>query len=147
MIKNKFNLTATRHQDKKQANNPFRVIGLFLILFLLVTSPLAFAQEQELQKTAEEAGLPRQTSIPILVGRTIRVFLGFAGLILVIFIIYGGIIWMTSEGNEEKIKKAKGLILNSVIGLGIIIVSYAITVFVIEALRDITSGGGGNIQP
>ncbi len=131
--------------NKKQTSD-LLVAGLFVVIFLLVFS-LAFAQVEELKKTAQTAGLPQEMNIPILVGRVIRIFLGFAGLILVVLIIYGGTLWLTSGGEEEKIKKAKALILNAVIGLAIIVVSYAITVFVLEALFWVSGKGGGNIEP
>ena len=42
----------------------------------------------------------------------------------IIMIIIGGIVWIGSAGNQEKIKKAKGYIINSFIGLGLALFSY-----------------------
>jgi len=126
-----------------------KICGQIFLIFVWVFSnfSLIFAQTEELKRTAQQAGLPQQTDIPILIGRIIRIFLGFAGLMMVVLIIYGGILWTSSAGDEEKIKKAKGLISNAVIGLAIIIFSYAIAVFVVEKLAWIGGGGGSNIQP
>jgi hypothetical protein len=52
--------------------------------------------------------------------------------------------WMTAGGNEEKVKEAKSQIQHAIIGLAIIIMAYAITYFVFEALGDSMGGGGGS---
>lgn len=64
------------------------------------------------------------------------------GLVLVILILVGGFRWMTSGGNEETIKNAKGLMSNAVIGLVIVILAYAIAWFVITRLQEISRSGG-----
>jgi len=53
---------------------------------------------------------------------------------LAVFIVYGGAMWMTSGGNEEQIKKAKGMIVNAIIGLVIVLLAYAISSFIIDKL-------------
>lgn len=57
------------------------------------------------------------------------------GLALVIFIIYAGFLWMTAMGNEDQIKKAKGIIKNCLIGLVIILLAYTITTFVLSLVK------------
>ena len=57
--------------------------------------------------------------------------LGFLGLIAVIFILYGGFIWMTAGGNEEKVSKAKKIISAAVIGLIVVLLAWAIVIFVV----------------
>jgi len=57
--------------------------------------------------------------------------LGFLGLIAVIFILYGGFVWMTASGNEEKVSKAKKVITAAVIGLIVVLLAWAIVIFVV----------------
>lgn len=76
-----------------------------------------------------------QSSIGQIVGQVTQVFLALIGIILVVLIIYAGFLWMTSAGNEEKIGKAKKTIMSSVIGVFIVLSAYAITAFVIGALK------------
>ncbi len=64
----------------------------------------------------------------------IRTFMGLLGLIAVILILYGGFMWMTAAGNEEKVTKAKQIIISGIIGLLIIASAYAIASFVITQL-------------
>jgi len=68
----------------------------------------------------------------------VNVLLGFLGIIAIIIILYGGFVWLTSAGNEEKVGQAKKIIGAGVIGLVIIFVSYAIATFVISQLITAT---------
>lgn len=70
------------------------------------------------------------------VANIIQILLGFIGLIAVLIILYGGFIWMTSAGNEDKVTKARATITAGIIGLAIIIVAYALTSFVVNIVYD-----------
>jgi hypothetical protein len=52
--------------------------------------------------------------------------LGIAGTVTVLFLIVGGFWYLTSAGNEEQTEKGKKTLLNSVIGLVVIILAYTI---------------------
>jgi len=68
----------------------------------------------------------------------VTVLLGFLGIIAIIIILYGGFVWLTSAGNEEKVGQAKKIITAGIIGLVIIFISYALATFVITQLIDAT---------
>lgn len=74
----------------------------------------------------------------------INIFLGFLGILATLIILYGGYVWMTSGGNADKIDKAKRIIINGVIGLIIILSSYAIARFLLEEGYSGTVGGNNN---
>ncbi len=57
--------------------------------------------------------------------QVINFFLGFLGLIAVGFLIYGGVLVVTS-GAEEGIDKGKTVMKNAIIGIIIIVVSFAL---------------------
>jgi len=76
-----------------------------------------------------------QSTIGHIVGQITQVFLALIGIILVVLIIYSGFLWMTSGGNEEKVGRAKKTIMSSAIGVFIVLSAYAITAFVIGALK------------
>jgi len=65
-------------------------------------------------------------------GQIIGTALSFVGILFLILVIYAGIMWMTAQGNEQKVTKAKDLLINSIIGLIIVFAAYAITAFVGE---------------
>lgn len=88
-----------------------------------------------LTETAGEAGLSRLGASPEqIVGRLIGAGIGLLGTVFVALLIYGGIIWMTAQGNEDKVKKAKGIITSAVIGLVVVFSAYAIANFVVGAI-------------
>ncbi len=87
-------------------------------------------------------GLGTDFGIEHVVTNIIQIFLGFLGFIALVIIIYGGFVWMTSGGNQEKINKAKGILKSAIIGLVIILSSYIITSFVMNLVYSSTHGGG-----
>ena len=62
------------------------------------------------------------------------VYLG-VGILAVVFIIIGGINYTLSQGDPGKVTKAKNTILYGVIGLIIVLLAFAITQFVINAVQ------------
>lgn len=64
--------------------------------------------------------------------------LGILALLAVIFVIYGGFTWLTAAGNEEKIEKAKKIIGAAVVGLIVILLAWAIVIFVAGTTRNVT---------
>lgn len=74
------------------------------------------------------------------IANLIYVALGFLGVIAVIIMLLGGFKWMVAGGNDEKVAEAKKLIIAGIIGLAIILSSYAIASFVISAIVGATQG-------
>jgi membrane glycosyltransferase len=70
----------------------------------------------------------------------IRWLLGFMTLIAVAFIIWGGFTWLTAGGNEDKVEKAKQIITAAVIGLIVILLAWAIVIFVANTTANVTQG-------
>ncbi len=83
-------------------------------------------------------GDPRTVAV-----RIIQIVLGFLGLIAVVLILYAGFLWMTANGKDEKVTKAKGVLKNAVIGLIIILSSWGITVFILNQIMQATNNNGG----
>jgi hypothetical protein len=64
------------------------------------------------------------------VGVIIQTALSLLGVIFLVLMVYGGFLWMTDRGNEQQVKRAQNLISAAVIGLIIVLSSYAISYFV-----------------
>lgn len=90
------------------------------------------------------AGYAEDQKLETIVGYIIKVVLGLLGIIFLALIIYSGIMWMTSAGEEKKIKTAKDTLTTSVIGLVIVLSAYAISDFVINQLTAATNTGGAS---
>ena len=73
------------------------------------------------------------------IGKIINVALSLLGVIVLVIIIYGGFLWMTAGGNDEKVGEAKKWIFGGIIGLVIILSAYAIASFVISNLVTATT--------
>jgi hypothetical protein len=89
------------------------------------------------------AGSLSATDPRILIGKIIQIALSFLGIIAILIIMYAGMLWTTSGGEEEKISKAKKILKEAVIGLIIIFSSWGIATFLLNKLSDSTSGTGG----
>jgi hypothetical protein len=65
----------------------------------------------------------------VIIGQGIRTILGIVGSVALAVFIYGGILWLTSGGNEQRITKGKDVILWATLGLVVIFAAYAIVGF------------------
>ena len=122
----------------------FFCLAIFCVAIFLFAAP-ALAQVDPFggQKSVirDALGLGQQDP-RVTIAKIIRVALGFLGILAVSLILYGGFLWMTSEGNEQKIEDAKKVLKNAVIGLAIILASFGIATFIINALLGASGGGG-----
>ncbi len=107
---------------------------VFFVFIGLGIPQLAHAQTA-FEQFGTSSGLPQQNIITI-IARIIRVFLGLLGIIFTVLIIYAGYMYMTAGGDPTKVGKAKQTIQQAVIGLIIIMSSYAIASWVINKLLD-----------
>ncbi len=119
----------------------FLLSALAVFSFFCVPSALAGnppAGELDLGMTEmSEIGLGEADPRSI-VAAVIRVILGFLGTVAVVIILLGGFKWMTAAGNQDKVDEARKLITAGIIGLLIILASYAIANFVITQLMSAT---------
>lgn len=110
---------------------------LILAFFLLFNSVSAATVDVGIDQVDSGIGLENNSPTTIVI-RIIQIILGLLGIISVVIVIYGGFLWMTSSGSEEKISKAKILLKNAVIGLIIILSSWGIVYFVLTKLLGIS---------
>ena len=108
---------------------------------ILAFAASVFAQDAQLnfglKPVAEGTGLGGQ-DIRITIAKIIRAVLGLLGIIALGVMLYGGFMYMTSAGEEEKILTAKKALTNGVIGLVIILSSLALVQFILNKLGEAT---------
>ncbi|KKQ57645.1 MAG: hypothetical protein US74_C0002G0004 [Parcubacteria group bacterium GW2011_GWA2_38_13] len=68
-------------------------------------------------------------------GLVLKGLFSFLAVLFFLLIIYGGILWMTAAGSDQKIEKAKKIIISSTIGIVVVFTAYLITVLAITLLR------------
>lgn len=105
-------------------------------------SPLGNALQGGLTKAAPKE-LQGSTNLPAIIGGVISSLIGFLGVLLFAYLLYGGFKWMTAGGEEKNVKDAVQIIRNAVIGMVIIALSYAIANFVITNIGTATSATPG----
>ena len=69
-------------------------------------------------------------SIPDLIQQIIKFLLGMVGAVALLMFVYGGLIWLTSGGSPDKIKKGMDVVIWASIGLIVIFTSYTLVDFV-----------------
>ena len=87
---------------------------------------------------ASTAGLS-SGDLPTTIASLIRVGLGLLGIVAVVIILIGGFKYMTSGGNDEKVKSARKVMTTGIIGLVIILSAFAIAQFVLSSIVTATS--------
>lgn len=126
--------------------NYFKKIVILVSLVAVLVLPYMVSASPSLDnlKTVGEKGdapyMPAtEYSLSKIVGIIIQAFLGILGVLFLIYVIYAGYGWMTAQGDEEKVTKAKDTLTRAIIGLIITIGAYAISVWVFNKLLYATS--------
>ena len=68
------------------------------------------------------------------VGVILNIVYSIIGIVAVVMVVIGGVSYATSQGDPGRLKKAKDTILYGIIGLVIVLMAFAITNFVLDAL-------------
>jgi len=113
------------------------VFGALIAALILFVGLPVFAQTDELVGVAADSGFGTSDLITI-IGTIIKVFLGLLGIIFLVLVIYSGFLWMTAGGDDKQVERAKKTLINAVVGIVIVLFSYAIASFIVNALLDAT---------
>jgi len=102
-------------------------LGLVFAATFFLVDP-AFAQlidindnPSEIQNVTNSESSLRQMTL-----RFINFFLFFLGLLATAFIIYGGFLYITSQGEDSNVEKAKKILMFSALGILIVLISFAL---------------------
>ncbi len=113
----------------------------------ITTSEINIGQElQGLNST----GVPIQTNLGTLIGSFLGVMILVGAIGAFLYMVMGGVQWITAGGDTGKIDKARQKIVQSIVGLGVLASTFAIFLVVqyffginILATGGGTGGGGG----
>ena len=135
------NLSPKTKKIIKQSLIVFSLMAVGLVLFQFVP---AFAQGGLISPTDQPGRLAEATggqgSLRQLILTFLNFFLGFLGLISVIMIIYGGILYVTAAGEQERVDKGKKIIMYAIVGIVIILLAFALVNTILGGL-----GAGGDV--
>lgn len=76
-----------------------------------------------------------EEELPVVIRNILIAIIGVMGLVAVIFVIIGGVQYMTSSGDAAKMQRAKSTILYACIGLAICALAFAIVNFAIGIIN------------
>lgn len=129
---------------KKYQKQFINLLILFVVAATLLVANYAMAQDtanpgegiaNKMISGIKDFKLPsgggQEGKIETVIGKIIQTFLSIFGILFLGLMVYGGFKWMIAQGREEEVKKAKDIIRSSIIGLGIVLIAYAITYFVV----------------
>jgi len=118
------------------------LIGSLALTFNFVS---ATSITEQMKGAITSVSLPStdEQSAETIAGGIIGVFLSIFGIVFFSLMVYGGYKWMMAQGREEEVKKAKEIIRNAIIGLGVVFLAYAISVFVIQRFGQATGFNPG----
>ncbi len=117
-----------------------------LVVTLLVAVPPAYAQGKEWGDCVDpQTKIATLRCIPIVFGNIVSAALAFVGAVSVILIVYAGIRFITSGGDPKQVAAAQKIITYALIGLVIVLCSFAIIYFISYAtgVKCITKFGFG----
>ncbi len=90
---------------------------------------------------------PQNPKTPaLIVADAIQIALGLLGIIFLALIVYAGFRWLFAGGEGGVIDKARGVLINSVIGLIIILTAYSITYFIVKNVLVATQQYSGEAE-
>ncbi len=90
-----------------------------------------------LQETGDSGGfdISGTRSLAEVAGTVVLTALSLLGVIFTSLVIYGGYLWMTAQGKQDQVGKAKEILISAIIGLFITLGAYIITTLVFQAIN------------
>lgn len=122
------------------------LFACFLAVAALLPATAA-AQITGTSVTATTAGIPLQFgTFEQVINTGFRLTILVSGIIFVALILYGGVLYLTSVGDEDVVGKARRIIINGAVGLVIVLTSFAVGTYVLQLLC-IGQSGSLNTNP
>ena len=130
-------------QGKKTLVNAF--IGLAIVMLSrVIFDAIKFALIKGDAGTGT-LGLPEYEANTLILN-TIQWVVGIGGAVAAIFVVYGGVSYMTSAGDPGKLAKAKSAIINALIGLAIVALAEIIVAFVRNMISEAETNATSQIE-
>ena len=127
-------------------------LAIFIITLLLTansaqaqTGPLIMIKDklEPIAKVFNQPGLlggslDPQAALISRVVAIVNIFLGFLAILFIVLILYGGYLWMTAAGNEQRVEEAQNVLRRAIIGVVIVLGAGVITNTVIIKVFEAT---------
>jgi len=107
-------------------------VGLGMAAWMMAAAPAMAATTGLAGGASSAKATEAVTDLTTIISTVVNVMFTFIGIAAVIFMIIGGLSYITSQGDKTKVENAKNTIMYSVIGVVVAIASYAIVQYVIS---------------
>ncbi len=121
--------------------------GQVLLILVVGFAPLLFASADLPQPpcgTLNGVRCGGERGVNDIIITVLNIIIGVAFIIAVLFLVIGGFRYITSSGNEESAEAGRKTIINALIGIVVIILSFVIVRVV---SNTISNGGSGTTTP
>ena len=116
----------------------FSLFHFIKLALVAISLPVSISAQQIIN--LEDPSGPYRNLYPLrpsgYVRTAINLLLGFAGVLAFIYLLWGGIQWITAGGDKDALDKARKRITQALIGLSIVFSAYAI-LYIIRVLFNI----------
>jgi hypothetical protein len=124
------------------------ILGILQINTLAIATPAKAADLLSGQPLLQEVGSRTygagQKDVKVIALDLLTTALGFLALIFLALFVFAGFKWMTSQGNDSKIKEATGQMTAAAVGLLIVLASWGISRYVLKVIICNTTVTNGN---
>lgn len=129
----------------------FSFLVLLTALFAFIQTPTVYAQANDTTDVSINQGatLYKIVDLGLLFERGLKVAIGLVGIIILGYLIWGGLDWVLAGGDKSKVESARSKITQGIIGLAIFVSVFAIY-FILDRFLSLSprfnvlGGGGGN---
>ncbi len=127
-----------------------KIFFVFILFFLFLVSPFFYDANAAVTEPAATDTLPKgDQNITVynpltgddtivssvnIIGNVVSAILGILGSIALFMFVFGGVTWLTSAGNDTRLKKARDTLVWATLGLIVVFSSYFILNFVLSNL-------------
>ncbi len=119
-----------------------KIFTYFIVALLLCVFGASAAQAKFAIPTTTNTGLPATTDINSIIKNVVQWFLALVGIVALLTIVWAGVTYMTSGGDEEKVGKAKQRLTYGILGVVVAIAGLVIVVFIYNLVNADLSGTG-----
>ncbi len=115
-----------------------KLIGVSLLSVTMIVLAIMFVPHMSVHAQSSvipiQNPIPSAKDVPSLVRNITSGILGIVGAVALLMFIYGGVLFLTSMGNTQKVDKGKNTLLWAALGLIVIFLSYSILTFIFSAI-------------
>jgi hypothetical protein len=99
--------------------------------FYLTATNIAFAEPQPISLTQQSnQGLQSSTPLQQIIQNAISIIFAIAAIVVLFMLLWGGIQWMLSGGEKEKVAEARKRVEHALIGMAIVAVAFVLVTVV-----------------